>query len=466
MKRSLKAVAVILSFIIVVFITVKCNNGANDKTEGEEKMEAKITTASGIDPFQSHRDSVPSSSQYNGPLFTLNHNYPDTASAIVNAPWQQALNGKPISSANALNYVNALKQYVEPTITKFLFDRNNWNAANTGWYQEPWTGTIREAILGTYVGSGFGPGTFNSLNKFMTTYVLTFYDQRAAYTLGQIWGKTAAQPNLQKDAAQFAEGSVIVKFAFTTANYPDWNVMQNALTYPVYDTGTAYTDPVYKIRNVSFFQFDIIVKDSKTAPKTGWVFSTLVYDKNAPGKTAWDKMVPLGAQWGNDPDVNSTKNPTQPLKENVINPKAPFYSKETLGWGGRLSGPNDGAVIPYAYDSSAKKTYTNLAASSCMSCHSSAQDQFISFLLPGPNPTSNSDTLAVFTPGDTQWLLWFRDNYGNVPFNAGQTGLDFDMVTAFKSIAAYQNTLSNVNAKMIEAVRRYRLKLNTKYNGR
>jgi hypothetical protein len=69
----------------------------------------------------------------------------------------------------------------------------------------------------------------------------------------------------------------------------------------------------------SFFQFDIIVKDSQSAPQTGWVFSTLVYDKDAPGANFWDKMVPLGAMWGNDPQATS---PGQPLMQNWINPAA------------------------------------------------------------------------------------------------------------------------------------------------
>jgi hypothetical protein len=462
MRNSFKSIIIVLCIIGVSIITTKCNNGTENKTPKEE---VAVTGAQNINPFLDHRDSVPPSSAYNGPLFTLSHNYPDSASPIVNAPWQQALKGQPISSANALAYVDALKKYVSPSITSFLFNRNNWNADSAGWYQEPWTGAIRESIMGSYVGSGFGAGTFTSLPIDMTTYVLTFYDKRAAYTLNRLWGKTAEQPNLQNNAAQFVEGSVIVKFAFSTANYPQWSVMQNALTFPIYDTGTAYFDPIYKVRPVSFFQFDIIVKDSKTAPKTGWVFSTLVYNKDAAGKTAWDKMVPLGAQWGNDPNVNSTKNPGQPLAENVINPAAPQYSTQTLGWGGRLSGPNDGAVIPIA--SVDGKIITNLQASSCMSCHLSAQDKFASFLLPAPFPKTNSDTLTVFTPGGNEWLRWFRDNYGTVPFDSGQVATDFDMVTAFKSIAAYERAQKKKNnLEMVDAIERYRLRLNTKYNGR
>src|SRR5690606_20565273 len=197
-------------------------------------------------------------------------------------PWQQALKGQPLSAKNALDYVEGIKSYVSPAIEKYLYDREHFNADSAGFYQEPWTGSIREAILGAYVGSGFGPGTFSSLDSNMTTYVLTFYDQRAAHTLYNLWGTTGEQINLANNAGQFQQGSVIVKFAFTTANYPQWDVMQGALTFPIYDTGTAYTDPVYKVRTVSFFQFDMIVKDTINAPTTGWVFSTLVYDKDAP----------------------------------------------------------------------------------------------------------------------------------------------------------------------------------------
>ena len=65
--------------------------------------------------------------------------------------------------------------------------------------------------------------------------------------------------------------------------------------------------------------------------KTGWVFSTLVYDSNASGNSVWDRMVPLGAIWGNDPNVNSAKYSKEELMENYINPHAPAWTKVTLG---------------------------------------------------------------------------------------------------------------------------------------
>lgn len=69
------------------------------------------------------------------------------------------------------------------------------------------------------------------------------------------------------------------------------------------------------------------MKDAQSSPLTGWVFSTLVYDKDAPGVDVWDKMMPLGAMWGNDPASNSAQPNPPPLTENWINPAAPAYAR-------------------------------------------------------------------------------------------------------------------------------------------
>ena len=73
------------------------------------------------------------------------------------------------------------------------------------------------------------------------------------------------------------------------------------------------------------------MKDSVAAPKTGWVFATLVYDASVAGD-AWDRMVSLGAMWGNDPDVDSSRPSRPELNENWINPQAPEHVKR---WSGR-----------------------------------------------------------------------------------------------------------------------------------
>lgn len=457
MKTKFSRAAVFISLFVIAVVAYNC--ASNNKPTNNE--EGSGLTASAQDgAFQNHRDSVPSPQQYPDSLFLLSHDYPTTVAPVVNPSWRQALNGQPISESNVFAYMDSLKSYIAPNLLPFFINNAGWTAAKYGWFHEPWVGAQREAILGSYLGNGNPANMFKSLKVDEAGYALVLYDSTAAYTVGQIWGKTGQKVNLLNDAAQFKEGSVIVKLAFSNINYPEWPVMKDAQTFSIYDTIATKENPAkgYQVRKVSFFQMDVIVKDSASAPKTGWVYSTFVYDMDAKGSN-WDKMVALGAMWGNDPGVNSPLAPPYPkLYETVINPDAPAYSKETLGWGGRLSGPNDGAVAQVAYDINTGKKYNNLALSSCMSCHSPAQDTFKSFLLPGPFPTS--DSLLVYTPGSADWNLWFRDDYGNVPFDSGQVAMDYDMVMAFKSIPAFQAAQPSKQNKLlrsnIEATRKFR----------
>jgi len=228
-----------------------------------------------------------------------------------------------------------------------------------------------------YVGNGLLDKSLfqaSGLTKPITTYVLTYYDKTAAQTLQKVWQKTAMTPVVTPTSTQFAEGSLIVKAAFITADPTVWPVMAGSQTWPLYITIDAttgnYATPT--VVNTYLMQFDIIVKDSKSAPKTGWVFSTLVYDKNAPGKTVWDKMVPLGAQW----EVN---NPKVGMKS--------FLLPATTNPPGTV----------------------------------------------GPN----GEYLVSPAPGSSDWLRWFQDRQGNVPMDAGSVAGDFDMVLTFKTLPAW-----------------------------
>lgn len=456
MKKIPRLLTASVLLCTVILMVSRC--AGNDKSEA--KSETKVSAQNGA--FQNYRDSAPSKQQYGNPLFELSHDYPTTVQPVVNPSWEQALKGQPMSEANVFAYMDSLKSYVAPNVLPFFTNNTTWTAAKYGWFQEPWMGVEREAILGAYLGNGNPANIFKTLKEDEAGYALVLYDSTAGYTVGQIWGKTGQKVNLANDAAQFKEGSVIVKFAFSNINYPAWPVMEGAQTFSIYDTIATNENPAkgYQVRTVSFFQMDVIVKDSKAAPKTGWVYSTFVYDKDAKG-SMWDKMVPLGAMWGNDPDVISPIAPPYPkLKETVVNSKAPAYSTETLGWGGRLSGPNDGAVAQQAIDINTGVKYTNLALSSCMSCHIPAQDTFKSFLLPAPFPSKKDTGFMVYTPGSAQWNLWFRDNAGTTPFDAGQVAMDYDMVMAFKSMNNYQKAQPKGQNKLLQnnmdAVRTFR----------
>ncbi|MDB5959468.1 MAG: hypothetical protein JWP59_762, partial [Massilia sp.] len=426
---------------------------------------------------------------YSGPIFKLSHDYPASAPAPA-MPWRTAINNAPISPANAQAYTEALKAAVGDDMRVLLQDYQNWDAGKRGWYSEPWMGKssdakkgarFREPLRGMYVGSSDMPaGLFkeSGLKKNFTTYVLVYYDKTAAVTLNKIWGSTAMDPKVTPQSTQFAEGSIIVKAAFITADPAAWPVMKGTLAWPAYIVTNA-SKPVQPstpvLTQTYLMQLDIIVKDSVSAPKTGWVFSTLVYDARvtAPDNDIWKKMVVLGAQWGNDPQAGDPKVLKPTLLENWNNMSAPEYGRATLGWGERLSGPNDGAMNDIVYQLPGTATPTrvlNGKDSSCMSCHSSAQWDTTnqkrgmnSFLLPalGPPPPQllplpptcfvdkklipacaedkGSSPLGSPAPGSSEWMKWFQNRKGDVAMDpsTGNVAGDFDMVLTFKTLPAW-----------------------------
>jgi hypothetical protein len=404
-------------------------------------------------PFQTNNGQLPPGKDYSGPLFALSAGWPtDPPAPLADPPWRKAIGDGPITVANASAYAAALKRAVARNARALLMDYKSWDAAKAGWYNEPWLGGLREAIHGTYPAGEFGPAIFpgTGLRATFNTHVLTYYDARAAYTLYHFWGAQAMTPTLATENAQFVDGAISVKaavFASTDPKMPRdwWDAMKGSEVWPLYipvgDGATPQVWPGYVA------QFDIIVKDVKSAPKTGWVFMTLVYDADAPGDF-WDKMVPLGVQWGNDPQAGKDGDP---LIENWNNPAAPKYSKQTLGWGGRLTGPNDGGRNDIAV---AGKVIRNAPDSSCMSCHSTAQwniaqHRMTSFLLPSfetstppgfqlcgddgkPNP--NGTNICSPAPGSPDWMKWFQNRPGDQPMDAGSFATDFDEVFSFKSL--------------------------------
>src|SRR5205085_3053126 len=87
-----------------------------------------------------------------------------------------------------------------------------------------------------------------------------------------------------------------------------------------------------------------------------------------------------------DGDVNPQATRTAPnpkLKETRINPSLELPPQH-LGWGGRLNGPAD------------------YFASSCMSCHSTAQYPNMRY----QNPEFGH---RVVHRGNPEWMLWFRN---------------------------------------------------------
>jgi len=238
----------------------------------------------------------------------------------------------------------------------------------------------------------------------------------------------------------FPEGTVVAKILTAqiggepalggkaaTGDYAKLPWLTNPILLEVYAAKAHDIDGAINrsIQKLPVIQMDLMVRDRR-APST-WIFATYVYNGQAnPGATGaakWKNLIPVGIQWGNDPDVTApdaesdvfarkgmkpnntldkTANATRivaEIKQTTINPNTtgPAALPGThLGWNGRLNGPAD-----------------NLQ-SSCMSCHSSAQ-----YPPAAINPQflkDKADTVPAKL-GDATWMKWFNNHDCRIPFD-------------------------------------------------
>lgn len=395
-----------------------------------------LPLAAQVDPFAVNDGNIPDAEEYGGPLFTFNYHYPSRLQAPLEMPWRESLGGRSLDETTAYDYVMALKQFVENPMRTLVTQPKEWNQhPPRDWYSMLWAGEDipmtgwegREAIYGTYTGQIQSASVYadSGLTVDVRNHAAIYYNHTAAYALGQVWQtcepvSTLCTPSLMAGEAQFPEGSVIIKAAAATATPEEWPVLEGAGTWQIYrrpfnHQGTLHDQPPL-VTDVRVAVFDIIVKDSVAAPETGWVFSTLVYDREAEGDDAWDRMVLLGAMWGLDPNVDSALHPQQPLAQTYVNPEAPAYATVTLGYGGRLSGPFDIAVKHNVYVDG--EVVERLPSSSCMSCHGTVaylpgSDKMPTFFYPAKLPIDGHEPLQMYSPGSHDWNEWFTNRLGD-----------------------------------------------------
>jgi hypothetical protein len=76
-------------------------------------------------------------------------------------------------------------------------------------------------------------------------------------------------------------------------------------------------------------------------------------------------------------------------------------------------------------------------ASSCVSCHGSAQYPFVANLYPSPNMHFPEDgaQFLFFDPGSASWAEWFQNRPGNMAMSgrqrSGIIAVDYDMMLTF-----------------------------------
>lgn len=346
--------------------------------------------------FPDYQDKI--SDSYHGQVFKLNDRYPKNFPTSPK-PWEN-WNFKKDPEA----YLAKIKAYLFAGM-KDADWRPGQNKVHH-WYHMPWVTMgrrAREGVRGLNRNADAKPFELApTQTQPQQKWELSFYNNYSAYQIGQIWcpqgkkGLKAGAPDLTK--TEFPEGSFIAKFVFITGSDKQLPFMKGAPSVLANINENIDRKSPKKVLPVRLVQIDFSIRDKRADDTTSWVMGAFVYDKNAkPGKNgAWDKMVPLGVQWGNDPTITPTMvKKGMKLKESVIMEEIPDYARRRLGYGGRLNGPLDF----YGF--------------SCLGCHSMAQ-------WPGP--------LAKVPKGNEQQKMhYFRNLKPDEPFQKGHISLDYQL---------------------------------------
>jgi hypothetical protein len=345
-----------------------------------------VGTASSLAQFPDARDKPPTN--WTGPAFRLSQDYPKTRPR-KEEPWK------------AFNFKTQPQEYLE-RVLQYAYEGNievDWDGQKNTvrkWYHAPWLHVGpngREFVRGLTLERSSRPRELhpNQTSTFRN-WAVGLYNPRGGHAIGKVW----MPPNAPKEKeAKFLEGAVAVKLLFTTATVAEVPFLQGAKEWQA----DINRDP-NNLGTLRLLQIDIAVRDGRANATTGWVFGTFIYNGNAPGSSPWEKMIPVGLMWGNDPEVTEEEvaNNVKTIKESWINPQARALLQH-LGWAGRLNGPVDNP------------------RSSCHSCHSQAQ---------APARNGNQMVAPSRIP-DNEKLHWFRNIKARQPFDRGAQSLDYSL---------------------------------------
>lgn len=419
------------------------------------------------DPFAGNNTLYPETKDWSYGFRTSNYDYPGKP---VAARWLQARPAGALTKKTAPAYVAAVKKFIERDLSGLVNDPLKWSPQQAGWYDMPWGGqgspmpngevdptSGREALLGSYTGQVLQPDSYpsNPPKVAFQNHAVVYYNDVAAHQLGKIW-RDPFHPDLK--AAQFPEGAMVVKVEAATLDEVQWPVLRNSTVSYIFRppvTSLNEPDPIKRkavVTPMRFLQMAVRVKDSVASPKTGWVFIAFFYDANASGASVWDRTMPVGAMWGNDPKLAKYADglgPKGELSETWVADKLPAFVTDGLGWGGRLAGPLDlgirhnvVTVSGQRYGDGNPKNPPSLASSSCVSCHSSAQYPFVANLYPSPNMSfpPEGGQFLLYDPGSPLWAQWFQNRPGAEAMSGrGRkdiVGIDYDMMLTFALMRA------------------------------
>lgn len=379
---------------------------------------------------------LPPPTEYKERVFTLSQKYPTTEPSASQRPEFLKIDFK----EHWREYLLAAQDYCFKDNVKGGDVADDFDAAlrpNPTWFHVPWqhyTPNGREGVHGL---TKEAPVQSQQLAISQTytggqMYAVGLYNVFGGYTIGKVW---ADKEHPDPKGIRFPVGTVVMKVLFTDVPTDQVPSLENPLLWNAYATEN-YASQKRVFKKMALVQMDLMVRDDR-APH-GWVFGNYQYNGKTKHKNMWKNLVPLGIQWGNDPELNdgtwgeftnpvpaiTRRNPN--LKETIINPDTDELPPTHLGWNGRLNGPADNYL------------------SSCMSCHMTAQAPAKSPMSPLFFPPAQVPKVA-----SKEWMRWFQNLNCGERFDADKptSSTDFSLQLA----ASLQNFFNwrNAGSKMV-----------------
>lgn len=349
-----------LRFPFILVLLASCATGPDI----EQAAEADTNTVAEM-AFRSALNLPPTG--WTGPVFELSHDYPQGlpgGNPESRAPW---LTRDVDFSATApmwedgwAGYMQDLLDYVRLGQDDALANDVGWRVEvgrDTRWYHVPWmaysTHSGREFVHGLtnertateedFVGSNHLPLATGQTEKRFETWAFGTYNVYGGYAIGQVFPPSGVptvvpgEPAPRPRGLPFPQGTLVVKLLFTTATEADVYFLAGSPEW-IANRHINDTSSVRAPAPVRLVQMDVAVSDSRSP--TGWVFGTFAYNGTLPGSTIWDRLSPVGLEWGNDPETFPAvpKDDSQEVRQSVL-PYINIY--EHYGPEGRLVGPVD-----------------------------------------------------------------------------------------------------------------------------
>ena len=422
--------------------------------------------------FKSAVNSPPS--DYKGPVFKLSDQYPiedPGECGPSDCPWLSVevdfTSGEPVDwTTGAWNeYIMAIMSVVVDGQDPNMRNEYGFQTeidGETRWYHVPWmaydptagrefahgTTNERTAHLSDFIGSpmpnavplsAMSPSCKEQFPHGFESWAVGVYNKWGGYAIGQAFpnsGPEAGEPafaemdgKMVPEGLPFPTGTMVTKFLTTNATLECVPYLEGTAVWHVNRHKVAENKKYMCAREVQetrLTQVDVAVVDPRSP--TRWVYGTFGYSADAPGDTVLERLVPLGLQWGSDPQTFPAVSETDSQKatESVLNLDVGIY--EHWGCNARLAGPVDNPQ------------------SSCVSCHNSAfaaADGAISVMGQNVPPSFGFDGICeAFTPANEAYFAnyQFPEPYPSGEYDdAVPLDTSLQMAVAFTQYATFAN---------------------------